>query len=120
MGASASTNDSIGRRMLFPVASRGTLRIFTGAGRRNPLMAVVVANVERCSMAIGIERGSLARGHSAHAFFGHRFRLLHGHIDFLVVVIVFSTRLPRSTAPASREVMLATTHELIRHPLVSR
>jgi hypothetical protein len=71
-------------------ASRLALRLSTGGRRQKILPTVVAAKVERLSIAFGVESGSFVHGHSADGVFGHGFRLIHGHVPFLVVdVTVF-------------------------------
>jgi hypothetical protein len=74
--------------LLSTAASRFTLQLVTGGRGQKLLPAVVAAKVERFSIAFGVESGGFVHGHSADGVFGHRFRFFHGHVSFLVVVVV--------------------------------
>jgi uncharacterized protein (DUF952 family) len=52
------------------------------------LPAVVAAKVKHLSIAFSVESGGFIHGHSADGVFGHGFRFFHGHVSFLVVVVV--------------------------------
>src|SRR5664280_1523324 len=75
-------------RRLSTAASRLALRLSTGGRGQKLLPAVVAAKVERLSIAFGVESGCFIHGHSADGVFGHGFRFLHGHVSFLVVVVI--------------------------------
>ena len=80
-------NDNM--RVLSTAASRLALRLGTGGRGQELLSALVAAKKERLSTAFDMESGGFVHGHSADRVFGHGFRFFHGHISFLVVVIIF-------------------------------
>lgn len=77
------------KRVLSAAASRLGLRLLTGGRGEKRLPTTVAAKVINLSIAFGVESGGSVHGHSADRVFGHGFRFFHGHISFLVVVIIF-------------------------------
>jgi len=73
--------------MLSTAASRLVLRLGAGGGGQKLLPAVVATKVERLAIALSVESGCFVHGHSADRVFGYGFRVFHGHVSLLVVVI---------------------------------
>ena len=72
---------------LCTAASRLILGFRIGGCGQKLLPTVVAAKVERFSLAFGVESGGVVHGHSADGVFGHGFRVSHGPVPFLVVVV---------------------------------
>jgi hypothetical protein len=90
--AKAKTNATLERMARFVwVLSTAASRLvvwLSASGRGQKLLpAVVAAKVERLPTAFGMEGGCFVHVHSADGVFGCGFRLFHGHIPFLVVVV---------------------------------
>jgi hypothetical protein len=74
---------------MLPATAARLFRGLRAGGRGQKLLpAVVAAKVERLSIAFGVESGGFIHGHSADGVFGHGFRFFHGHVSFLVNVVV--------------------------------
>jgi hypothetical protein len=64
-------------------ASRLIVRLGTGERGQKLLPTVVAAEVERLSIAFGVESGCFVHGHSADGVFGHGFRVFHSDFPYL-------------------------------------
>ncbi len=77
---------------LFTAATEFFIRLGISGSGQEFLPAVLAAEVEHFSIALGVDRSRFINGHATDGVFGFGFRIVHGQVRLLIVIVTIKDR----------------------------